>query len=240
MKLLYSITLIFLIGTIYFKFHNNFAFPKASQLDNVHLSVLNKEERRNVTQYLANILWNNLDHYRPFFDFDDLLIDLKNLESGEVKPIDPLEYQRQMLFFLDKISTYRAQSNLQVAEAYLNEISLQEGIVEVIPHKVYYKILQSGNGDVVLQHATLKMHLIEKQLTENKEEIIVQDTYASKPMTIVLTDAIPGFSKGVCGAYCKENRKIYIHPDLAFGALGRHGFQNLLIYEVEVLEVNNN
>lgn len=32
-----------------------------------------------------------------------------------------------------------------------------------------------------------------------------------------------------------ERRKIYVHPELAYGKYGRHGFEELMIYDVERL-----
>ena len=39
-----------------------------------------------------------------------------------------------------------------------------------------------------------------------------------------------GISSGVLGMKQGERRKIYIHPDLAYGKLDRRRFQNLMIF----------
>ena len=62
------------------------------------------------------------------------------------------------------------------------------------------------------------------------------DTHSSdKPITLVLSDTILGFAKGASGMACGERRKIYIHPDFAYGKYGQHGFQQLVICDVERL-----
>ncbi len=160
---------------------------------------------------------------------------LRDLEKGNIKPFEKNEYQQQLLSFLHNISDYHNRISLEVVEAYLSEIATRETVVEVVPQKVYYEVLQSGNDSVSTLDSNFKMHLIESRVLEG-EEVVIKDTRtANKPIAIVLSDTILGFAKGASGMICGERRKIYIHPDLAYGKYGSTGFQQIMIYDVERL-----
>lgn len=54
-------------------------------------------------------------------------------------------------------------------------------------------------------------------------------------MQISVADTIPGFAQGVKGMQAGERRKLYIHPDLAYGLYGGKLEPNqLLVIELEV------
>jgi len=106
---------------------------------------LSKEERNQISLCLANIFWNQLSQYSPFYDLDVVMENLDQLEKGIIPSLSKSSCQQQMFAILDKISTYRSSLNLKAAENYLLTVAVQEDVVEIVPKKVYYKVLQSGN-----------------------------------------------------------------------------------------------
>lgn len=196
--------------------------------------VLNEEEVHQISLGLANLFWKQLAQYSPFYDFDEVLENLKDLESGKKKPFSKKESQEQMLSLIDKISTYQNRLNLKASEDYLEKVAQQENIVEVIPHKLYYELLLPGQPHLSDSN-DFRIHLIESKLCDG-EEIVMQNTRLSnKPITLALSDTILGFAKAASDMAPGERRKIYIHPELSYGKYGRHGFQQLIICDVERL-----
>ena len=57
------------------------------------------------------------------------------------------------------------------------------------------------------------------------------------PCKISVDVVIPGFAMGVTGMRQGEKRKLYIHPDLAYGTTGPMLPNSLLIAEVEVISL---
>lgn len=237
-KMLFFVMVSFLFLGAFYAFHNGLHQADVSlRQRNVdeQLTVLSDDERHEVSLCLANIFWNQLSQYRPFYDLDVVIENLHQLEAGEKSPLPSHESQQQMLALLDKISTYHARLNLKAAEAYLEAVIARKNVVEVIPQKVYYEVIQPGSNVVVPPDSTFKMHLVESRLCEGKEEVIQDTRVSNRPITLILSDTILGFAKGASGMTYGERRKIYVHPDLAYGKYGRHGFQQLMIYDVERL-----
>lgn len=235
-KTIFLLMVLFLFLGIYYVFHDTLYQARASSIpQNVYdqaLAVLSDKERHQISLCLANIFWKQLSQYSPFYDLDMIVVNLNELKTGKKTPLPKHECQQQMLSLLDKISSYNAGLNLKAAEVYLAEVAARKNVVEVIPHKVYYEVLQSGNG---VETTPFIIHLIESRLSEGQEEVIQDTRLLNAPITLALSDTIPGFAKGASGMTHGERRKIYIHPDLAYGKYGRHGFQQLMICDVEKL-----
>lgn len=117
--------------------------------------------------------------------------------------------------------------NLQKANAFLKEISVESE--EVIPGKVYMKILQDSQGEGLISsdcgNFKLKAYRFQEEpFYENKEGV-----------TQSMDTAIEGFGKGVVGMKIGEKRIIYIHPDLAYSTYDLIHPNSLIIIEVERL-----
>ena len=54
-------------------------------------------------------------------------------------------------------------------------------------------------------------------------------------MTIYLPDMIRGFQEGVAGMQEGEKRRLYIHPDLAYGVSNEVPPNSILFFDVEVV-----
>ncbi len=56
------------------------------------------------------------------------------------------------------------------------------------------------------------------------------------PIHLRITETIAGFKKGVDGMKVGEWRQIYVHPNLAYKKLGKSKPNQLLIYDVTIVE----
>jgi len=225
------ITFFLLLGAYLFQPHIAPVYPDK---DGRISTIMSDQERQEISLCLANMLWNQLSQYSPFYDFDVVMKNLDDFAKEKKRPLKQ-DCQQQLLSFLDKISTYQAQLNLKDAEAYLAEVATRKNVVEVVPQKLYYEMLQSGDGSIIFPESPFKIHLIESYLYEGEETVIQDTRLSNEPITLLLSDTVLGFAKGASGMTVGERRRIYIHPDLAYGKYGRHGFQQLMICDVERL-----
>ena len=101
------------------------------------------------------------------------------------------------------------------------------------PGKLLYKVLNSGTGSAIKEDSFPLVHFTEKDLDGE----ILYDTHKSNsPIRLALDETILGFKLGVTGMKVGERREIVVHPDLAYKKLGKTKPNQLLIYDVTVLE----
>lgn len=124
----------------------------------------------------------------------------------------------------------KAQASLKLAEKFLAEQSEHKIL---IPGKLIYKILSPGDGPIVEENSSPLLHFTERDMDGD----ILFDTFKqNSPLHLPLTETILGFKLGVTGMKAGERREIYVHPDLAYKKLGKTRPNQLLIYDVTVLE----
>lgn len=80
-KMIFFVLLLLLIC-----FYYVLSSPKPNNANPKIASVLNEEEVHQISLGLANLFWKQLAQYSPFYDFDEVLENLKDLESGKKKP----------------------------------------------------------------------------------------------------------------------------------------------------------
>ncbi|MCA9081686.1 MAG: DUF1080 domain-containing protein [Planctomycetaceae bacterium] len=97
--------------------------------------------------------------------------------------------------------------------------------------------LAHGSGVVAQPRDTVSLHYV-GQLADGTQ---FTNTYKhSEPVTISLTDVIPGWREGIAGMKPGERRKLIVPPELAYGD---EGVENLippratLVFEVELRQV---
>ncbi|MBA3238084.1 MAG: phage infection protein, partial [Parachlamydiaceae bacterium] len=206
-KWIYLVTT-FLFLSIYLLFRKDFYQtqqpPLHSNVEDQLSSILieESEEKRQISLTLAHLFWNQLSQYSPFYDFDSVMENLSLIEKGEIKPLDKKECQQQLFLFLHKIADFHNSLKIKANETFMSKIAGRENLVEVVPQKVYFELLQSGDGIIATSDSPFKMHLIESQLIEG-EEVTIKDTRVlDKPITLILSETILGFAKGASGMTC--------------------------------------
>ncbi len=180
-------------------------------------------------------IWNELKNAQDYYVLEDIIEGMKECQAGKLPPkeLDSEEEQEFSSEIEEEIIESTSKRNLAIAEQYLRDISTNPQMVELEKGKLYYEVVQEGNGaeivfdDAYTFHYTIMTHDLE----------VVQDTRKSNsPKTISLPDAMVGFSRGCVGMKCGERRKLYIHPDLAYRqASWRLPAQSILIIDVELL-----
>jgi FKBP-type peptidyl-prolyl cis-trans isomerase len=122
---------------------------------------------------------------------------------------------------------------LERAESYLHGAAASGGVCVLKPGKLLYRILTSGTGVGIREMENPLLHLVEKDLDGE----ILHDTYkASCPVRLSLDEAVLGLKLGVMGMKVGERREIIVHPDLAYKKLGKTKPNQLMIYDVTLIE----
>lgn len=191
---------------------------------------LNEEDKNLASLYLANLLWDDLKGYEACCNFDKVIQEMKELANKKSEPIDPKDAYVGLANISAKFLEWEEKENLLNAEKFLSEVSRKSNVKEIEKGKLYYEILQEGNGSIVTEDSSPLIHFKET----NIEGEVLHSTLNRAPVKIVLSEAIRGFAMGLEGMHEGEKRRLYIHPDLAYRNIGDQP-QQLLIFDVEIL-----
>jgi FKBP-type peptidyl-prolyl cis-trans isomerase len=158
---------------------------------------------------VAHFIWSMMkDLGLESFDMDSLGKELK-----EVKNTPPLDINlcAEKVMSLKRAHLEKeSQKKRERAVAFLLAIKKEEGVKELVQDKLYFKNLKKGVGKV-LQNETEAVFSIKAYSLDG--ELIFEEGFFKQD----LEESIAGFSQGVIGMEEKEERKLYIHPDLAYG-----------------------
>lgn len=125
-----------------------------------------------------------------------------------------------------------AKSNLKDAEEKFNNYSSDMSLKEVSPKKLYYKISKFGSGPELTSHERVRVSYIFENL-EGKTLFANYNTW------IELSKTIPGFAHGIQGMQKDEERELYIHPSLAYGAYTNLPSNIGLVAKIKLLDFEN-
>lgn len=164
---------------------------------------------------------------------DQIIEGIKACSRGEkVAFIDEEQFEEALCALQEHMYLREAEANLKLAENFLQEVSKQKEIVELVKDKLYYKTIQEGEGPSLAASSMLITYSLSTATPTFELELLDSE---STPLKIELKNTISGLSKGLRGIKDGEKRIIYIHPDFAFGESGRLDPNLLLIFEVQAI-----
>ncbi|CRH60051.1 peptidyl-prolyl cis-trans isomerase [Chlamydia trachomatis] len=156
--------------------------------------------------------------------------------DGQSAPLTDTEYEKQMAEVQKASFEAKCSENLASAEEFLKENKEKAGVIELEPNKLQYRVVKEGTGRVLSGKPTALLHytgsFIDGKVFDSSEK-------NKEPILLPLTKVIPGFSQGMQGMKEGEVRVLYIHPDLAYGTAGQLPPNSLLIFEVKLIEAND-
>jgi FKBP-type peptidyl-prolyl cis-trans isomerase FklB len=129
-----------------------------------------------------------------------------------------------------------AEENKKAGEAFLAQNKTKEGVF-TLPSGLQYKILKAGNGKKATDGDTVVCHY--RGATVNGAEF-GNSRRGSKPATIRLAKAIPGWKEALKLMPVGSQWQLVIPPQLAFGARGAGrtiGPNSTLIFEIELVGI---
>ena len=136
-----------------------------------------------------------------------------------------------------KMMNELAETNLQESQEFLEENKSKEG-VKITDSGLQYKILEEGDGTSPDSNDEVTVHY-EGQL---KDGTVFDSSYErGQPATFPVDGVIQGWTQALQMMQEGAKYKLFIPPNLAYGERGagqRIGPNEVLIFEVELLEVN--
>lgn len=180
---------------------------------------------------LAQILYKKVDKYRDEVNLDLVLSLVKEYANHKIPLKEEQDLYAPMIAFEEKKIELDLLAVREKIETYLKELKENPDIRVIVPERVFVEVLQQGKGEEITSEDVVSV-LYKEYTPEGK---LLKDTLGH-PFAIPLSQTIKGFQLGMNGAKVGEKRKIYLHPDYGFGKMGRRDSNQLLIYEVTVVE----
>lgn len=189
-----------------------------------------------LSESLGHFIFKNLDNPLLKLDYASVVKGLQDAHEGKAAPMTEQEYEERLQKIQEISFEEAAKANLQEAEQFLQKNKQKEGVQQLEDGKVQFEVLQPGTGDeTVTDTSSVVMHYDGKYLNG---KTFSSSREAQEPITIVLSQTIPGFKKGMLGMKLGEKRRLYIHPDLGYGTCGQLLPNALLVFDVEVLKID--
>lgn len=115
---------------------------------------------------------------------------------------------------VEDIWKYKCSVNLEAGELFLREVQQRDGVQELRKDKLYVEVISKGAGESPKSPVyTLTV--------EGLNNTIWEKIYSTaEPTTLDPETVIEGVELGIRGMKHGERRKLYIHPELAYGEYG--------------------
>lgn len=167
-------------------------------------------------------------------EFKDGEISLDDIVKGiqEAPDIDIEKCRLKMLELDEKAFKQESHRHLTESIVYLKEIARKEGVIELVPQKLYIERITSQSNGPVLQKSG-RFHII---CESDKGDCLI-NTRQGEPVKQDLDMAIKGFCLGVKGMRKGDRRVLYIHPELGYGDTSWVEPNIALKVDVELIDV---
>lgn len=169
------------------------------------------------------------------FDIDAIVEGIKDGAAGKPAPLNEQEYETLMLSIQQNYLKDLSSKNLKDAEKFLQDTSKEKDVISLKDGKILYKILSEGKDPAVKPHADVLINYTGTLL----DGTVFSSSQDSGPISISLDQTIPGFADGLLGMKTGEKRRLYIHPDFAYGTQGDLPPNSLLIFDVEMINAGD-
>ncbi len=188
-----------------------------------------------IAQSLGHLIVRHLVNPGFELDLDQVIKGIEDERAGIASPLTEEEYEQAIYALQEDLFAKIADENLAQATNFLKTNAVESGI-NIIEPKLQYRVVKSGEGEVVNEECTPLIHykgsLLDGTVFANSTE------GGANPINLPLKQTIPGFTRGLIGMKEGEKRTLYIHPELAYGLAGHLPPNSLLIFEVEILKAN--
>lgn len=190
-----------------------------------------------LSEAFGNFLGRSLakKHNELPLDQEKVIEGIRKGYAGEPSPLSERDYQLAISALQTQEREKVAKENLEKAEAYLSTIDEKDEMNEIVPKKLYYSLLEAGEGPEVKENSSPLIHYTGKFI----DGTVFGSSENTGPISMPLNNTIPGFRMGLVGMHEGEKRRLYIHPDLAYGTSGDLLPNSLLIFDIEVLNAED-
>lgn len=195
--------------------------------------ILAPEYLKQLSQTYGHMIQTSLNNPYIKIDMNDVVKGMQDAQAGKPAPLADKDYEYAMRMLQGYAREEAVKVSRKEAETFLKQNATQEGVVELEPGKLQYKITQPGSGEQVTEETLPKVNFSATLL--DGSSIGSSDHQNGGPVDLVLKNTIPGLRRGVLGMKVGEKRRIFLHPDMAFGNSGPTN--GLVIFDVEVVSV---
>ncbi len=185
-----------------------------------------------LSKSLGHMISKQLETTGVEIDIKEVVKGIEEAKAGKTAPLSYETCVKQLMLIQKKVFDEQSALNLQKANTFLEENAKKKNIKELIAQKLQYEILVQGKGKPVQE--------IYSPLVSFTGKTLSNKTFSSQDKGEVLRfhDIIEGLKHGIIGMKEGEKRKLYIHPDLAYGKNSRDFPNELIIFEIEILKAD--
>jgi len=187
---------------------------------------------RIISKAFGHLIGQNLESLGLEFDMSQVIVGIQERMKGETSPMTESECIQAISLIQEGAFQKQCEDNLKKADEFLLKNKKESGVIEIEPGKLQYLRIQEGTGEEVGPHFSPVIRYVGKFL-DGKTFGESQDTEV-----ICLDETILGFSKSIVGMKEGEKRRIFIHPEYAYGTSGFLPPNSLLTFEIEVVKAN--
>lgn len=204
------------------------------------LTACNKKldtDTKKASYAIGQQIGGNLKSQSIDFDPEVVAMALKDVQKGESK-LDK-DGMQQAMMKLQELATAKqskeAEENLKKSAAYLEQNKTQAG-VKTTASGLQYIVVQEGKGATPGDEDTVKAHYTGTLINGEKFDSSVD---RGQPAEFPVKGVIPGWTEALKMMKVGEKVKLFIPPNLAYGAQGRPGIpaNSALIFDVELLDI---
>jgi len=190
-------------------------------------------DTRKISEALGHFIGRNLKAPGVQFDLESIVKGMREGAAGVPAPMNDEEYEAAMAQLQEKAYNTLADTNMEAANTFMRDNANVQGVVEIVPGKLQYLILEEGQGPSVPEHGSPSINYTGKYLNGT---VFGTSENAGGPITVPIDQAIPGFSKGVAGMKEGEKRRLFVHPEYGYGRTGQLPPNSLLVFDIEVVK----
>ena len=131
----------------------------------------------------------------------------------------------------------QSRINLVESEKFLAANLLNEGVIEIEPG-LQYQILKSTEGGKQPESESVIMADFHGTLIDGN--VFWSSIEIGEPLTITLSQLIPGCQKAISKMREGDSWRVFIHPSLAYGEKGTPGIppNSTIIFDIDLLTVS--
>ncbi len=188
---------------------------------------------KKISEALGHFIGRNLKAPGISFDTDSIIKGIREGAEGKKSPMSDEEYEKAMAQLQQKAVNTLADTNIEAAEKFMKDNATAQGVVEIVPGKLQYLILEKGHDPVVPEHGTPQINYTGKYIDGT---VFGTSDNAGGPIAVPIDQTIPGFSKGIAGMKEGEKRRLFVHPEFGYGRAGQLPPNSLLIFDIEVVK----
>ncbi|WP_028300707.1 FKBP-type peptidyl-prolyl cis-trans isomerase [Oceanospirillum beijerinckii] len=204
---------------------------------------LNTEEDR-LSYSLGMIMGQRLKQDVENLNVDVMAQAIKDLYAGKEMKMTEAEvgqtmqaFQQQKIQAQQEAQAKAAEENLKKGEDFLTENGKKSDI-KTTESGLQYQVLTAGNGAKPAATDQVKVHYEGKLISG---QVFDSSYQRGEPVTFTLNQVIPGWQEGLQLMSVGSKWKLFIPAGLAYGpggAGGAIGPNEVLIFEVELLDIN--